>query len=84
MDNEAVARLCPVAAGILVAERTLFNSVNLPYHVHLAGADGGAGDCGAPVLEALPVNQQRGLGVTETTLAIVCNGLLLRATGFIL
>ena len=82
MDNEAVARLCPVAAGILVALRTLFNSVHFPHHVHLAGADGGADDRGAPVLEALSVNQQCGLDVTDTTLAIVRDCLLLRAARF--
>ena len=71
-----------VAVGIVVAMRTLFNSIHLPHHVHLACADGGAGDRGTPVLEALPVNQQCGLGVTDTTLVIVRDGLLLRAAGF--
>ena len=82
LDDEAVTRLCPVAVGILVALQTLFNSIHLSHHVQFAGSNGGAGDHGAPVLEILPVNQQRGLGVTETTLAVVRSGLLLRAAQF--
>ena len=80
--DEAVTRLRPVAAGILVSLRALLNSIQLPHHVYLAGADGGACDRGAPVLSALPANQQRGLGVTETTLALVRDGLFLQAAGF--
>ena len=53
--DKAVARLCPVAVLILIALRTLFNSIHLPHHVYLAGVDGGAGDRGARVLEALSV-----------------------------
>ena len=80
--DEAVARRRPVAVGILVALWTLFNSIHLSHHVQFAGANGRASDREARVLEALSVNQQRGLGVTETTLAIVRDGLLIRTAGF--
>ena len=59
-----------------------FNSIHLSHHVQFAGANGRASDREARVLEALSVNQQRGLGVTETALAVVRDGLLLRAAGF--
>ena len=83
LNGEAVVWRCSGAAGIIVALRAVFNRIHLSHHVLFEGADGGADDRGAAVLEALPVNQQRGIGITETTLAAVRGGLPLRAAGFI-
>ena len=56
LEDEAVARFHPYG-------RFSISSIHLPHHVQIASADGRADDRRAPVLEALPINQQCGLGV---------------------